>query len=146
MAILQLLCGGHLSLGANTEKITIRLTPDQVENIDSIMLNRDIKSRSKVIRMAIENFISENLDSNAQKVTVPLPNMTMNRLIDCVTAGDVLNVESAIQISIDRYLTSISDYYLQDRILLQTARSEEQKVRAERLSNQSASSQKGLKR
>jgi hypothetical protein len=96
--------------------------------------------------MAIENFISENLDSHAQKISVPLPNMTFNRLIDCVTAGDVLSVESAIQISIDRYLNSISDYYLQDRTLLQAARSDEQKVRAERLSNQSTSSQKGLKR
>jgi hypothetical protein len=96
--------------------------------------------------MAIENFISENLDANAQKITIPLPNMTFNRLIDCVTAGDALSVDSAIQISIDRYLNSITDYYLHDRTLLQAARKEEQKLRAERLSNQSTSSQKGLKR
>ncbi len=125
--------GGHLSLGANSEKITIRLTPDQVENIDTIMLNRDIKSRSKVIRMAIENFISENLtDVNSQKLIVHLPNLTVNRLIDCVTAGDSSSVEAAIQISVDRFLNSITDYYIRDKKLLDIARKEEQKLRAER--------------
>ena len=132
-------------MGANTEKITIRLTPDQVENIDSIMLNRDIKSRSKVIRMAIENFISENLvDLHSQKVFLNLPNMTINRLIDCVTNGDALSVENAILISIDRYLNSITDYYLRDRFQIEAARAEERKVRAQKITKQS--SQTGLER
>ena len=134
-------------MGANTEKITIRLTPDQVENIDTIMLNRDIRSRSKVIRMAIENFITENLkDTHTHKFGLHLPNLTFNRLIDCVTAGEAVSVESAIQISIDRYLSSITDYYLHDRKLIELARRDEQKVRAEKLSSQSPKAQNGLER
>lgn len=122
-------------MGANSEKITIRLTPDQVENIDSIMLNRDIRSRSKVIRMAIENFISENLiDLTSQKQIIHLPNTVINRLEDCISSGDVLNIETAIQIAIDRYLAQISDYYLKQRIELRNARLDEQKKRASRLS------------
>ena len=121
-------------MGANSEKITIRLTPDQVENIDTIMLGHDVRSRSKVIRMAIENFISENIkDSASQKVVLHLPNNVVSRLEDCVSAGDVANIESAIQISIDRYLTSIKDYYLSERRLLTSARMEEHKKQAERL-------------
>ena len=110
-------------MAANTEKVTFRLTPDQVENLDSIMLDRDIQSRSHVIRMAIESFISENLiDAAAQKVVVHLPTNTVNRLVDCVSAGDVLNIENAIQMSVDHYLTSIEDYYLIKRKQLSEAR------------------------
>ncbi len=135
MAVLPDLSWRAISLGANSEKITIRLTPDQVENIDSIMLNRDIKSRSKVIRMAIENFISENLiDVSSQKQIVHLPNSILNRLEDCVSAGDVLSIETAFQIAIDRYLDHISDYYLKQRDDLRNARLEEQNKRASRLS------------
>ena len=115
-------------MGANSEKITIRLTPDQVENIDSIMLNRDITSRSKVIRMAIENFISENLsDISSQKVVIHLANGVVNRLLDGVSAGDILNLESGIQIAIDRYLNSVEDYHLIKREQLQRARMEQRK-------------------
>jgi predicted DNA-binding protein len=139
MAVLPLLSWRALSLGANSEKITIRLTPDQVENIDTIMLNRDIKSRSKVIRMAIENYISENLtDVTSQKVMVHLPNTTFDRLVDCVSAGDVLNIDSAVQISIDRYLESITSYYLKQRGDLKRARLDEQKKRAARLAANNA--------
>lgn len=127
------------SLGANSEKITIRLTPDQVENIDTIMLSREIKSRSKVIRMAIENFISENLtDVSAQKVIFHLPNGTVDRLVDCVSAGDAISVESAIQISVDRYLESISNFYLRDSKELDRARLQAQKKRVSRLSTKNA--------
>jgi predicted DNA-binding protein len=115
-------------LGANSEKITIRLTPDQVENIDTIMLNRDIRSRSKVIRMAIENFISENLtDENSQKVIIHLPTNTIDRFIDGVSAGDMLNLETGIQIAVDRYLNSVEDYHLIRRERLVKARLEQKK-------------------
>ena len=122
-------------MAANTEKITIRLTPDQVENLDSIMLDRDINSRSQVIRMAIENFISENLkDVTAQKIIIRLPNNTVNRLIDCISAGDILSIENGIQISIDRYINSVEDYYLTKREQLSSARLKYQKEVAEKLS------------
>lgn len=121
-------------MAANSQKITIRLTPDQVENLDSIMLDRDIDSRSQVIRMAIENFISENLkDVTSQKVVLHLPNNTVNRLIDCISSGDILSFESGIQIAVDRHLSSIEDYYLIKRDQLSTARRKYQKEVAERL-------------
>ena len=56
-----------------------------------------------------------------------LPNNTVNRLIECVSAGDVLNLESAIQMSVDNYLTSIEDYYLTKRKQLNEARMEYRK-------------------
>lgn len=121
-------------MGANTEKITIRLTPDQVENIDSIMLNQNINSRSQIIRMALENYISENLiDTSSQKVITHLPNNTINRLIDCISAGDLISIENAIQMSIETHLSSIEDYHLTKRKALKEARLEYQNEQANRL-------------
>ena len=134
MAILIFGFGACKNLAANSEKITIRLTPDQVESLDSIMLDRDIDSRSQVIRMAIESFISENLkDVSSQKVVLHLPNNTVNRLIDCISSGDILSIESGIQIAVDRHISSIEDYYLTKREQLSAARSRFQKEVAERL-------------
>ena len=119
-------------MGLNSEKITIRLTPDQVEDIDSIMLKHDNRSRSQVIRMALENFISENLiDASSQKVVVHLPNNTINRLMDCVASGDALSLENAIHLSVDRFLNSIEEFYLSRWKQLDFARFDYQKNRAQ---------------
>lgn len=111
-----------------SEKITVRLKPDQLEKLDTIMLQKDLNSRSQVIRIAIENFLSENLEElSSKKVVVRLPNNTVNKLMECISAGDVLNIPSAVQIGLDRYLTSIEDYYLLKRKQLIDARLEYQK-------------------
>ncbi len=111
-----------------SEKITVRLKPDQLEKLDTIMLQKDLNSRSQVIRIAIENFLSENLEElSSKKIVVRLPNNTVNKLMECVSAGDVLNIPSAVQIGLDRYLTSIEDYYLLKRKQLLDARLEYQK-------------------
>ncbi len=120
-------------MGLNTEKVTIRLTPDQVEDIDSIILSHDIKSRSQVIRLALENFISENIkDPTSQKVVIHLPSNTVNRLLDFVSTGDVLNVENAIHLSLDRFLTSMEDFYLSKWKQLKVARFDYQNELAEK--------------
>ncbi|WP_455392531.1 hypothetical protein, partial [[Eubacterium] cellulosolvens] len=72
------------------------------------MLQKDINSRSLVIRIAIENFISENLEElSSKKIVVRLSNNTVNKLMESISAGDVLNIPSAVQIALDRYLNSI---------------------------------------
>jgi Arc/MetJ-type ribon-helix-helix transcriptional regulator len=118
-----------------SEKITVRLKPDQLEKLDTIMLQKDLNSRSQVIRIAIENFLSENLEElSSKKVVVRLPNNTVNKLMECISAGDVLNIPSAVQIGLDRYLTSIEDYYLLKRKQLLDARLEYQKEVANEMS------------
>ena len=63
-----------------SEKITVRLKPDQLEKLDTLMLQKDLNSRSQVIRIAIENFLSENLEDLAsKKLVVRLPNNTVNK-------------------------------------------------------------------
>jgi len=118
-----------------SEKITVRLKPDQLEKLDTLMLQKDLNSRSQVIRIAIENFLSENLEDLAsKKLVVRLPNNTVNKLMECISAGDVLDIPSAVQIGLDRYLSSIEDYYLLKRKQLLDARLEYQKELANKLS------------
>jgi metal-responsive CopG/Arc/MetJ family transcriptional regulator len=103
------------------------------------MLQRDLSSRSQVIRIAIENFISENLEElSSQKIVIRLPNNTVNQLFDCINSGDVLNLPSAVQIALDRYLNSIEDYYLNKRKQLTDARLNYQKEVASKLSAKDA--------
>ena len=118
----------------NTEKISIRLKPEQLDNLDTIMLQKDIRSRSQLIRSAIESFISDNLEEIAsKKLVVRLPNSTVNKLLDCMNAGDILNFGSAIQIALDRYLSSIEEDYLVKSKQLSEARFNRQKELANKL-------------
>jgi Arc/MetJ-type ribon-helix-helix transcriptional regulator len=117
-----------------TEKISIRLKPDQIDHLDQIMVQKDIKSRSQIIRTAIESFISENLEELAsKKLVIRLPNGTINKLLDCMNVGDILNFNSAIQIALDRYLTSIEEDYLVKNKQLSEARFNRQKELANKL-------------
>jgi len=99
------------------------------------MLQLEKKSRSQIIRIAIENFISENLEELAsKKLVIRLPNNTINKLMDFINTGDILNVPSAVQIALDRYLSSIEDYYLTKRKQLKEAQLEYQKEIGNQLS------------
>lgn len=101
------------------------------------MLHQDFKNRSSMFRLAIENFISENLEEPlSKKLVVSLPNNTVNKLLDCISGGDVINIPSAVQIALDRYLNSIDDYYLTKRKQVLESRAEYQKEFANRLSTE----------
>ena len=92
------------------------------------MLQQDINSRSQVIRVAIENFISENIEETAsKKIILRLPNNTILKLLDAISAGDVLNIPTAVQIALDRLLNSIEEGYLTKRKQLFDARMKSQK-------------------
>ena len=92
------------------------------------MLQQDINSRSQVIRVAIENFISENIEETAsKKIIIRLPNNTILKLLDAISAGDVLNIPTAVQIALDRLLSSIEEGYLTKRKQLFDARMKTQK-------------------
>ena len=98
------------------------------------MLQQDLYSRSQVIRIAIENFISENIEEMAsKKLIIRLPNNTLLKLLDAISAGDVLNIPSAVQIALDRLLSSIEEDYLTKRKQLFEARIKTQKELQNRL-------------
>ena len=100
------------------------------------MLQQDINSRSQVIRIAIENFISENIEEmTSKKIILRLPNSTILKLLDAISAGDVLNIPSAVQIALDRLLTSIEENYLTKREMLFDARIKTQKELQNRLTH-----------
>ena len=100
------------------------------------MLRQDLTSRSSVIRLAIENFISENIEELAsKKLVVRLPNNIVNRLVEFINSGDVLNLSSAVQIALVKYLESLENYYITKRQQLMNSRLQFQKEIANNLSS-----------
>jgi hypothetical protein len=94
------------------------------------MLQQDINSRSQVIRVAIENFISENIEETAsKKILIRLPNNTILKLLDAISAGDVLNIPTAVQIALDRLLNSIEEEYLKTQKELQNILTHDQDLK-----------------
>jgi metal-responsive CopG/Arc/MetJ family transcriptional regulator len=89
------------------------LTPDQVEALDSIVLGQDFKSRSHVLRVAIENFIEEQvIDSRSEKVVVEIPRKIMMRLEDLIIDGFVLNRQEALRDALRNYILKIESEYI----------------------------------
>ena len=97
----------------SSERITIRLTPDQVENMDTIVLNQDFKSRSQALRVAIENFIEEQIiESRGEKVVVEVPRKIMMRLDDLIIDGYVNNRQEATREAIREFILKLESEYI----------------------------------
>jgi metal-responsive CopG/Arc/MetJ family transcriptional regulator len=97
----------------SSERITIRLTPDQVEALDTIVLNKDYKNRSQGLRVAIENFIEEQIiDSRSEKVTTEIPRMIMMRLDDLIIGGFVNNRQEAVREAVRDFILKIESEYI----------------------------------
>ncbi len=117
----------------SSERITIRLTPDQVENMDTIVLNQDFKSRSQALRVAIENFIEEQIiESRGEKVVVEVPRKIMMRLDDLIIDGYVNNRQEATREAIREFILKLESEYIHGYEEIQKRRhkiSEELEVR-----------------
>lgn len=118
-------------MGALKVKVTVRLTPNQVDFIDAFMLKHNISSNSKVIRMAIENFIQEHIEvPSKRKVIVHIPDVTIKRIRDAVPGGEK-NIEDKILISLNRYADYCEEYLTTRWKQLKAARIEYEKERGE---------------
>ena len=97
----------------SSERITIRLTPDQVEDFDSIVLAQDFKSRSQALRVAIENFIEEQvIDARGEKLVLEIPRKIMMRLDDLIEDGYVNDRHEAARSAIREYILKLEAEYI----------------------------------
>jgi metal-responsive CopG/Arc/MetJ family transcriptional regulator len=97
----------------SSERITIRLTPDQVEALDTIVLNQTFKNRSQALRVAIENFIEEQvIDARGEKVVVEIPRKIMMRLDDLIIDGYVNNRQEALREALREFILDIEEKYI----------------------------------
>ncbi|UCH90049.1 MAG: hypothetical protein JSV49_05240 [Thermoplasmata archaeon] len=95
-----------------TERVTFRLTPTQTDAIDDIMLRFSYKTRSQVIRAAIENLINDTREEwNSKKIVFHVPKVNVIRLDNLVEDGFANSREDLINRALDDYLSKLEKYY-----------------------------------
>lgn len=97
----------------SSERITIRLTPDQVEALDTIVLNQTFNNRSHALRVAIENFIKEQTSAvRGVKVVVEVPRMVMIRIENFIDYGWLEDRHEFISEAIKEYMIIYENKYI----------------------------------
>ena len=114
------------------ERITIRIPAAQADAIDELVEKMGMKSRSDLIRKAIEDYLRSNTEMwNAIKLTLQMPKGMVRRLDALVDGGDVLSREYAIQEALMKLIEHYEDYYLTRKDGIRDSRKEsEERARA----------------
>ena len=88
-----------------TERITVRVPADKLDKLDELVKRGEYRSKSDVVRAAIEKFIeTENVPSNISKITAELPKGDSVRLEQLVDDGDSVSVDDAIRHAVREYV------------------------------------------
>lgn len=88
-----------------TERITVRVPADKLDKLDELVKKGEYRSKSDVIRAAIEKFIeTENVPANISKITVELPKGDSVRLEQLVDDGDSVSIDDAIRHAVREYV------------------------------------------
>ncbi|UCE75441.1 MAG: ribbon-helix-helix protein, CopG family [Methanomassiliicoccales archaeon] len=90
---------------AETERITVRVPAEKLEKLDEMVKKGEFRSKSDVVRAAIEKFIdAEDVPSNISKITVELPKGDSIRLEQLVDDGDSVSIDDAIRHAVREYV------------------------------------------
>ncbi len=90
---------------SETERITVRVPADKLQKLDELVAKGDFKSKSDVVREAIERFIeTETIPSNISKIAVELPKGDSVSLEQLVEDGDSVSVDDAIRHAVREYI------------------------------------------
>jgi len=86
------------------ERITVRLTPDTAEAIQTLIDSGEYLSVSEVIREALDDLLSKRFPSgNVDRVTVELPKAKVMELESLVQEGDSVSLDDAIRNAVREY-------------------------------------------
>jgi Arc/MetJ-type ribon-helix-helix transcriptional regulator len=92
-------------VSGETERITVRVPADKLEKLDELVEKGEYKSKSDVIRAAIERFIeTEDIPPNISKISVELPKGDSVSLEQLVEDGDSVSVDDAIRHAVREYI------------------------------------------
>jgi Arc/MetJ-type ribon-helix-helix transcriptional regulator len=90
---------------SETERITVRVPAEKLEKLDEMVKSGDYKSKSDVVRVAIERFLeTEDVPTNISKITIELPKGDSVRLEQLVDDGDSVSVDDAIRHAVREYV------------------------------------------
>ncbi|UCE37377.1 MAG: ribbon-helix-helix protein, CopG family [Thermoplasmata archaeon] len=90
---------------SETERITVRVPADKLDKLNALVEKGEFKSKSDVVREAIERFIEEeDVPTNISKIAVELPKGDSVRLEQLVEDGDSVSVDDAIRHAVREYI------------------------------------------
>ena len=88
----------------DTERVTIRLPVDKLEQLEKLVKQGMYKNKSDAIRVAIEKFMeTEAPEPNVEKLTIKLSKGNAVKLGELVETGDSVSVEEAVRDAIKDY-------------------------------------------
>jgi len=96
------------------QRISIRLTAEQAEALDSIVLQKGCKNRSQAMRAALDNFISENSSGwNTEKLVLEMPKLILEELDKLIEFTGVTSRPEAIRSAVRQYVQTENEFLLQ---------------------------------
>jgi len=97
-----------VTMSDNTERVSFRLTATQADAIDDIMMRFSYKTRSQVIRAAIENLINESREEwNTKKIIFHVPKINVLKIDNAVEDGFAISREDLLNKALDKFLENI---------------------------------------
>ena len=88
-----------------TEKITVRLTRDQIDTLSIIVTQENIDSISEVVRTAVQEFIrNHSAPIIGESIDVKIPKEDVRKLNTLVECGDFLSAQEIIRVAVKEYV------------------------------------------
>ena len=86
------------------ERVTIRITEEQLRLIQDMMDNGRADSISDVIRAALEEYLAKFYSpENVKKLTVDLPKGSVMELESLIKSGNAISIDDAIRDAVREY-------------------------------------------
>jgi len=97
-----------------TEKITVRLTPDQIDTLNTIVKQENIGSISEAVRAAVQEFMeNHSAPMIGEIINVKFPKEDVRKLNTIVECGDFLSANELIRIAVKEYVDKRLDRILE---------------------------------
>ena len=97
-----------------TEKITVRLTRDQIDTLSIIVTQENISSISEVVRAAVQEFIrSHSAPLIGETIDVKFPKEDVRKLNTIIECGDFLSAQELIRVAVKEYVDKRLDKILE---------------------------------
>lgn len=97
-----------------TEKITVRLTPDQIDTLNTIVKQEKFGSISEIIRKSVEGFIKNQITPlKGKSVEVKFPKEDVRKINVIVECGEFLSAQELIRAAVKGYVNKKLDEILE---------------------------------
>lgn len=86
------------------ERVTIRISEEQLRLIQDMIANGNAESISDVVRFALDEYLSKIYSpENIKKLTVDFPKVSVIELESLVKGGDAISIDDAIRNAVRDY-------------------------------------------